>query len=130
MYALSAKTESEKWRLEIGPDQADWLLSQGGVFPVSWAMLLPANLQARLSQLVGDEPVYPVVKVCCRRYAVEDAQDRFTLDVNTYTNRGVYLPFQVLEFKSTDAGSGTPGLLQALHLQPIKLSKFLWATKV
>jgi hypothetical protein len=67
--------------------------------------------------------------VCCRRYAVEDKQDRLTLDVDVATDTGKALPTGVLEFKSTVAAAGPPPALSSLGLRPIKLSKFLWATQ-
>src|SRR5262249_16828382 len=125
---LSAKTESQKFRVEIEPDVAHGL--QSGAAPLrQFASLLPADLQARLLQLVEDEPLLPVVSIGCRRYAVENASDRYTLDVDVHTHLGKRLPHGILEFKSTQADP-PPGSLQALGLRPIKLSKFLWATGV
>jgi hypothetical protein len=124
-YALSAKTESEKWRLEIEPAHAELLLV-GAAQP---SADLPAHLRARLMEL-GAETLTPVVTVCCRRYAVENDRDRFTLDVAVHTDTGKCLPHGVLEFKSTDTDAGSPGRLPTLCLRPIKLSKFLWATEV
>ncbi|HEV3259455.1 MAG TPA: hypothetical protein VG013_21495 [Gemmataceae bacterium] len=123
-YALSAKTESEKWRAEIEPARAELLLA-GAASP---ADDLPGRLRARLLEL-GAEDLGPVVTVCCRRYAVEDDTDRLTLDVGVHTDAGKCLPFAVLEFKSTDTDGGPPGRLPALRLRPIKLSKFLWSTR-
>jgi uncharacterized protein YjbK len=124
-YALSAKTESEKWRLEIEPAHAELLLA-GAAQP---SADLPGHLRARLMEL-GAETLTPVVTVCCCRYAVENERDRFTLDVAVKTDTGKCLPHAVLEFKSTDKDAGPPGRLPALGLRPIKLSKFLWATEV
>jgi hypothetical protein len=123
-YALSAKTEAEKFRQEIDPRLAHALLSQ----PASqstWTDLLPANLAARLLELLRDDVPEPIVTVCCRRYAVENAQDRLTLDVAVHTDTGRRLPYDVLEFKSTDRLAICP---VATPLRPIKLSKFLWST--
>jgi hypothetical protein len=124
LYALSAKTEQDKWRQEIEPELARLLLEVnediGG--------LLPANLLARLQELAGNDPLVPVVTVCCRRYAVEDDEDRFTLDVDVSTDTGKALPFAVLELKSTDPAARPPASLALLSLRLIKLSKFLWAT--
>jgi hypothetical protein len=72
-------------------------------------------------------PVKPVVCVQCRRYAVENAQDRLTLDCDIRIDTGKALPHAVLEFKST-APDDPPEPLAALR--PIKLSKFLWAAEV
>ena len=123
-YALSAKTESGKWRQEVSPDVADLLLDAGA----DPGPALPADLLARLQELTGGEPVLPVVTVCCRRYAVEDDADRLSLDVGVATDTGKRLGTHVLEFKSTDPGALLPGPLGALKLRPMKLSKFLWAT--
>ena len=128
-YALSAKTEKEKWRTGIAPETAGLLLeSPSGL--VTLLALLPADLAARLLDLAGEQGVRPVACVSARRYAVEEAQDRLTLDVGVETDSGKCLPFHVLEFKSADAGAAPPGRLPALALRPIKLSKFLWATEV
>ena len=70
-----------------------------------------------------------VAWVECHRYAVEDEQDRVTLDTQVRTDTGKTLPRAVLEFKSTRPDK-PPDALTALHLRPIKLSKFLWATEV
>jgi hypothetical protein len=128
-WALSAKTEGEKWRAEVEADEAHALL--GGPAPdAALRALLPAHLQARLAALAGDEPLGPVACVRARRYAVEDDQDRLTLDVDVRADTGKCLPASVLEFKSTAADEPPPGGLTALRLRPIKLSKFLWATKI
>jgi hypothetical protein len=126
VYALSAKTETQKWRLEVAPDLAHAV----GQRPELLASQLPADLQARYLELVGDAPLAIVVCVSCRRYAVENAQDRFTLDVDVSTDTGKRLPFGVLEYKTTDPDATPPGSLQALPIRPLKLSKFLWATGV
>ena len=128
-YALSAKTEKEKWRTEIAPETADLLLESPSAL-VTQLALLPADRAARLLDLAGEQGVRPVACVGARRYAVAGPQDRLTLDVAVGTDSGKRLPFHVLEFKCTDAGSAPPGRLPALALRPIKLSKFLWATEV
>jgi len=89
----------------------------------------PADLLARLLELAVASPVLPVACVQCHRYAVEDDQDRLTLDTEVRTDTGKTLPHAVLEFKSTRPVK-PPDALTALHLRPIKLSKFLWATEV
>jgi hypothetical protein len=127
-YALSAKTESEKWRTEITAEMADALLAlRAGEI---WRSVLPAHLQVRLAHLVTDEPLAPVVCVRAYRYAVENEQDRLTLDVDVRTDTGKRLHAAVLEFKSTAVDNPPPGGLDPLRLQPIKLSKFLWAIEV
>jgi hypothetical protein len=125
VYAVSAKTEGQKWRAEIATGVAAALLDGPGR-PAEWADLLPPNLYARLLGLVGDDPLGPVVTVCCRRYAVEDRRDRLTLDLGVETDAGKHLPYGILEFKSVDATAVPPELA---GLRPIKFSKFLWATR-
>lgn len=121
-YALSAKTEDQKWRQEIKPlDAEDLLNGTQGIWP-----MLPGNLVARLANLVGDEGLVPVVCVSCRRFAVENRQHRLTLDVGVRTDTARRLSVAVLEQKSTDEDA-TPILSRPLR--PIKLSKFLWATR-
>jgi hypothetical protein len=123
-YALSAKTEHAKFRVAISSTNADAILN--GHFETI-AKLLPADLLARLLELADTTPVKPVVCVQCRRYAVEDDQDRLTLDCDIRTDTGKTLPHAVLEFKST-APDAPPESLAALR--PTKPSKFLWATEV
>jgi hypothetical protein len=126
-YALSAKTEGEKFRAEVDAAAAHaWLEGQALAALVG---RLPAHLQARLLDLAGDRPLVPVVCVRARRYAVEDGGDRLTLDVEVQTDRGQTLPYAVLEFKSTDAEAAPPAGLPAAGCRPLKLSKFLWATR-
>jgi hypothetical protein len=123
-YALSAKTEDAKFRVAIISTNAAAILD--GNFETI-AKLLPADLLARLLELADNTPVKPVVCVQCRRYAVENDEDRLTLDTCVRTDIGKYLPFNVLECKSTEPDD-PPEPLAALR--PIKLSKFLWATEV
>jgi hypothetical protein len=78
----------------------------------------------------GRRRALPVVTVYCRRYAVEDDQDRLTLDCCVHTDRGKELGYGVLEFKSTQPDESPPGRLVRPALRPLKLSKFLWATEV
>jgi hypothetical protein len=74
--------------------------------------------------------VQPVAWVQCHRYAVEDDQDRrLTLDTQVRTDPGKTLSHAVLECKSSHPDK-PPDALAALHLRPITLSKFLWATEV
>jgi hypothetical protein len=124
VYALSAKTESQKFRQVIESAQAEMLLA-GGMPPALWPDLLPADLVARLYEIAGAELLAPVVTLCCRRFAVENPQDRLTLDVDVRTDTGRVYPSHVLEYKSTH---NNPNLLLSLPLRPIKLSKFLWST--
>jgi hypothetical protein len=62
------------------------------------------------------------------RDAIEDNEDRFTLDVDVQTDLGKSLPFAVLEFKSNEF-KPLPAALLAIGLKPVKISKFLWATE-
>jgi hypothetical protein len=126
-YALSAKTEADKWRTELDADTAAAVLASPALFLPT---LLPVNLLARLNGLAGEEALMVAAVVRCTRYAVEDATDRLTLDVDVSTDAGKGLPFGVLEFKCTDPTAPLPRSLQGLGLRPLKLSKFLWATEV
>jgi hypothetical protein len=123
-YALSAKTEAEKWRREVAPADAEAVLAR----PQAVVPFLPGRLLARLQELAGGD-LLCAVTVCCRRYAVEDALDRYTLDVGVTTDRGKRLGFAVLEHKSVDGGP-PPAALAAVGLRRMKLSKFLWALEV
>jgi hypothetical protein len=125
VFALSAKTEAEKFRREITPQEADFLLACS-MPPTFWSPYLPANLLARLQDLAGDQPLTSVVTVLARRYAVENASDRLTLDVGVKTDTGKRLACHVLEHKSVDHAFGP---IIDPTLRPIKLSKFLWATQ-
>jgi hypothetical protein len=126
-YALSAKTETEKYRVEIPSELAEGLIANG-VATETLGDTLPANLMARLLELVADSSLQAVVTICFRRYAVEDEVDRFTLDCGIETDTGKCYPSNVLEYKST-VSTGTP-IVQGVTegLRPIKLSKFLWST--
>jgi hypothetical protein len=128
-YALSAKTESEKWRAPVTDrDLAHKLEHDDAARAGIVARLLPGNLLARLQEITESEDLLAVVCVKCRRYAVEDRTDRYTLDTAVMTDTGKCLPACVLEYKST-VPDNTPGQgLAQLGLRPIKLSKFLWAT--
>jgi hypothetical protein len=125
-YALAAKTEDQKFRTLVKPSEADAILA--GDYP-DWPQdFLLGDLLARFLDLVGEADILPVVKVCCRRFAVEASQDRLTLDVDVTTDTGKCLPSGVLEFKSTDQQTAPPQFPYLLRLRPMKLSKFLWAT--
>jgi hypothetical protein len=127
-YAISAKTEDEKVRFPIEEANAHFLLAGDGITPVLLD-LLPGDLQARLLDIIGDEPLTPVVCIQAHRYAVEGNGPRLTLDTGVHTDKGEYLPFNILEFKSTEGDDTPPGSLSPLKLRPIKSSKFLWATR-
>jgi hypothetical protein len=122
-YALSAKTELEKWRQEISPAAASHLIELSS----SLQPFLPPHLAARLTELTGDVDPLPVVTICCRRFAVEDETSRYTLDTDVSTDTGKRLPFGVLELKATSRAPDLPVALPGLY--PLKLSKFLWSTK-
>jgi hypothetical protein len=124
-YALSAKTESQKFRRELDATRAGRLLGGNGL---AFGDLLPPDLVARLADLAGGAPVRGVVAVMYRRYAAEDDEHRLTLDVHVRTDTGLRLPFAVLEFKALDASAPPPDFVARLGLRPLKLSKFLWST--
>jgi hypothetical protein len=125
-YALSAKTEREKWRQEISAEDADAIRS----YPDGIAGFLPANLLARLDEICQGARLLEAAVVCCRRYAVESDRDRLTLDANIRTSAGKRLRPAILEFKSLAAAADVPTALANLRLSPVKLSKFLWATEM
>jgi hypothetical protein len=124
VYALSAKTEAEKWRQEISALEAQMVHDMPGRI----SSYLPGDLQARLLELAGEEPLVVAAKITCKRFAVENPRDRLTLDLGVQTDTGKDLPFGVLELKSTDPGIPPPARFGAIDLRPLKISKFLWAT--
>jgi hypothetical protein len=124
VYAISAKTESQKFRQEIDSEYAESLL-QSGIVPSALVGIMPPDLIARIADLSEGESLDPVVTLCFRRYAVEDNQHRLTLDTDIESDTGRKYPSHVLEQKSTNKESSP---LVTLPLRPIKLSKFLWAT--
>jgi hypothetical protein len=128
-YALSAKTEQEKFRLEIDGATAE-LLAGGDDALSLFAPLLPGHLFARLAEVAHGRGLGPVVRIACRRYAREDDQDRLTLDVGIRTDTGRRLPHAVCEFKSTATDEPAPACLARIPIRPMKLSKFLWALDV
>jgi hypothetical protein len=125
LFALSAKTEAAKLRLEIEPAAARAILDGDRD---ALTARLPADVVARLADLAGDDPLLPVAEVCCHRFAREDRRDRLTLDAGVRTDTGLALPFAVLEFKSADPNAPAPPFAAALGLRPAKVSKFLWST--
>jgi hypothetical protein len=127
-FALSAKTEDTKIRSEIDTATAARWLS--GVTTDEAGRFLPPDLFARLLDLAGDEPLAPVTCVRAWRYAVEDDEDRLTLDADVNTDADKRLPFAVLEFKSNRPDAAIPETIARLALKPLKISKFLWATEV
>lgn len=127
-YALSAKTEDRKYRLPLDTAQVGKLLGSADLRASDFATLLPVDLLARLDAFIGSASLLPVVAIHSRRYAVEDAVDRLTLDLAIATDTGKCLPAGVLEFKSQLSGTQPPVNLTTLNLRPIKLSKFLWST--
>jgi hypothetical protein len=125
-YALSAKTEDRKFRVEIDGPTAELILRFGLPYPGAYD-LLPADLQARLTEIAGDQPMVPCVLVGFHRYAVEDKTNRLTLDVCVHTDKGKQLTSNVLEQKSTREDQQPYADFAALGLRPIKLSKFVWS---
>ncbi len=126
-WAFSAKTEQSKFRVTLDPERAELLLTSG--YTAVDLEFLPPNLLARLLDLAEDESLVPVVTVCFHRFAVEDADNRLTFDLNVHTDSGKVFPSAVLEHKATDASAAPFAVFPALGLRPIKLSKFLWATR-
>jgi hypothetical protein len=126
-YAFSAKTEAGKFRTFLDRGYAQNLLSGG--FQATDLDFLPPDLLARLLDVAGDRPLRPVVTVCFQRYAVEDADNRLTLDLDVATDTGKQFPSGVLEHKANYPQAGPNTIFPALGLRPIKLSKFLWATR-
>jgi hypothetical protein len=123
-YALSLKTQSEKFRVEIASAVAETFLT-AGMDPALWQEYFPAHLYARLVDLTGLLAIFPTAVIHFTRYAVEDEVDRLTLDIGIRSHVGKVFPCAgVLEFKSTNPAS-VPELVDGL--QPIRLSKFLWA---
>ena len=125
VYAISAKTESQKFRQEIDSDYAESLL-QSGIVPSALVGIMAPDLIARVADLSEGESLDPVVTLCFHRYAVEDNHHRLTLDTDIESDTGRSYPSHVLEQKSTNKESSP---LITLPLRPIKLSKFLWSTQ-
>jgi hypothetical protein len=125
-FALSAKTQDAKARIDVSPAVAAALLA--GPDNDLLAQLLPPALFSRLLTLTAGEPLGPVVTVQGTRYAVEDDNLRLTLDTSITTDTGKALPFHVLEFKAARGQPAAPGRLPTPGLRPLKLSKFLWST--
>src|SRR5262249_21741987 len=126
-YALSLKTEDGKYRTELSPARAESLLENGIEGPAD-LNYLPADLLARYLELVGEQPLKPVVTVCFTRYAVESSTDRLTLDTDIVTTTGKGFPTNVLEVKSTTQPYEPLPEVTRWGFAPIRLSKFLWAT--
>src|SRR5262245_46581766 len=97
-YAISAKTEEEKYREELESSVAETLIRRG--LPDGYAPL-PGHLRARLMEITDGDPVVPVVTVSFTRYAVEDNVDRITLDCAIATSGGKEFPTNILENKTT-----------------------------
>jgi hypothetical protein len=124
VYAISAKTEDCKFRVEIERWRAEAIL--GGATELLVEML-SADVVARVMALTEGESLLPVVTVFARRYSVENEKDRLTLDVDVRTDTGKRLDAAVLEFKSVRSAAAPPAALTGLNLRPVKISKFLWA---
>jgi hypothetical protein len=125
-YALSAKTEDTKFRVPIDRSSAE--LALGGDVS-SLLDKLPGDLLGRLLDLSGGDDLVPVVTVCAHRYAVEDDLNRLTLDVDVRADNGKVMATHVLEHKQVVRGEPQPLTVPA-GLRPIKLSKYLWATRI
>jgi hypothetical protein len=125
-YALSAKTEDQKFRIEIDGPTAELIIRFGLHYPGAYD-LLPPDLQARAAAIVADPALVPVVQVGFHRYAVEDKVNRLTLDVCVHTDKGKTLTTNVLEQKSTTKDQQPYPDFAAVGLRPMKLSKFCWA---
>jgi hypothetical protein len=88
-YALSVKTESEKYRVELPRGEARALLRARPVDPAEeFGQYLPAHLLTRLLEISRDQPLVPTVCLRAYRYAVENEQDRLTLDTDIATITG------------------------------------------
>ena len=127
IYALSAKTESGKWRAWI----ESWKAEDAFTKPNALSVLsdeLPADILARVLDILDDEPVEPAVTVCFTRYAVESTTDRLTLDTEIRTSNGKVFPTNVLEVKTTTKPYESMPEVTRWGFSPIRLSKFLWAT--
>jgi hypothetical protein len=126
-YALSVKTEMGKYRVEVPAWRAKKIIEYG--FDEFHFDLLPSHLVARIYEHSDGELLQAVVDVRFRRYAVEDADNRLTLDLGIETDTGKCFPSEVLEHKATDPDASPYPVFPALGIRPIKLSKFLWATR-
>jgi hypothetical protein len=126
-YAISVKTEEGKFRREIQAEVAEFYIRQG-LTPAALGQVLPADLLARLLELTEGEPLVGVVTVSATRYAVENDQDRITLDTGICTNTGKAFPSNVLEQKTSSRPPVPMQEILDLPYAPVKLSKFLWST--
>jgi hypothetical protein len=128
-YAVSAKTESEKFRVEISQAVARALQKPMEDVNGIMADILPPHLLARLMDVSHEQPLVPAVTIFCQRYAVENTEERFTLDCAIETD-SKKMSGAVLEYKNTDPNIPPSLIVQAIGLRPIKLSKFLWSTEI
>jgi hypothetical protein len=126
-YAFSAKTEAGKFRIALPADEARNMIQSG--FKPYMLKFLPADLMARIFELLQGDNVWPVATVRFRRYAVESNFYRLTLDIGIETDTGKCFPSEVLEQKAGDPDTEPFTVFDLLGLRPIKLSKFLWATR-
>src|SRR5438105_638938 len=127
VYALSVKTESGKYRVQMVADLAESLIGEGINGPADLTYL-PGDFLARYLDLVDEEPLLPVIRVSMLRYAVESTTDRLTLDTGIETSAGKCYPSSVLEVKSVQRPYQAPFEVRQWGLSPLKISKFLWAT--
>jgi hypothetical protein len=123
-YAISAKTELQKYRQQLDSRCAESLLS-AGIQPASLVGIMQPDIIARISDLSIGETLQPIATVCFNRFAVEDERHRLTLDIDIKADTGWSYASHVLEQKSTDQNARP---LLNTPLRPIKLSKFLWVT--
>jgi hypothetical protein len=125
-YAVSVKTEEEKDRFDITPALATALLHSPpeALFDIFVTILSPTML-ARLWDVSNGEPLMPVFTVLVHRFAVEDEDDRLTLDVEIHDDLGCKLPYGVLEFKSASNGTIPPAIQLIPGIRPVKMSKYL-----
>ena len=127
VYALSAKTEKEKFRTLLNNKDGESLLAGENISDIIESNL-PSNILISMLEITDQQPLVRSAKIYTRRYAVENKEDRYTLDVDVETIKGKMLPYSILEFKSTKDSIPSP-ILDTINLEPIKISKFLWATR-
>jgi hypothetical protein len=127
-YAFSAKTESGKFRVALAADEAKCIIRFG--CKAYSLKFLPPDLLARLLDLTQErEELRPVTTIRFQRYAVENMNERLTLDIGIETDTGKCFPCEVLEQKGENPEDAPYPIFFSLGLRPIKLSKFLWATR-
>ena len=127
-YAISLKTEDQKFRKPISKAQAQYLMP-GMADPAVDLDFLPGDLLARLLDLSNGLPLVQAVEVKFTRFATEDAVNRLTLDIDIRTNTGKQFPVNgILENKTTRPDREPMPEIAKLGYAPVRLSKWLWAT--